>query len=275
MDHARKVVHLFTTPDLEEALSYASQLHADNTDRKEQDLYMTEEALSLLEKDAEHASRRSTVIFQPHWHKGVVGIVASRLIEKYYRPTVVLSGSGEVVSGSARSVSGFNVYEAIHACREHLLGYGGHFAAAGITLLPEQIAAFASKFEATVSATIQPQSLFPELAVDAELTLDAIRPPFFNIIEQMQPFGPGNAQPVFIARGVEDKGSRIVKENHIRFCLQQGAIQMDGIGFGLAGKFALLQTGMPIDVVFVLDENEWNNQKTLQMRVIDLAESRF
>lgn len=271
MDHARKVVHLFTTPSFEEALSYASQLHADNTDRKERDLHTTEEALVILELDPEHASRRSTVVFQPHWHKGVVGIVASRLIERYYRPTVVLTRSGEVISGSARSVNGFNVYEAIHACREHLLGYGGHFAAAGITLLPESVAAFASQFEATVSATIQPQSLFPELNIDSELTLDAIRQSFFNIVEQMQPFGPGNAQPVFIARGVLDKGSRIVKENHIRFCLQQGTTQIDGIGFGLAGKFPILTTGMPIDVVFALDENEWNNQKTLQIRVIDLA----
>lgn len=271
MDHARKVVHLFTTPRFDEALSYAGQLHADNTDRKERDLHTTEEALILLEKDPEHAVRRSTVVFQPHWHKGVVGIVASRLIEKYYRPTIVLTRSGEVVSGSARSVNGFNVYEAIHACREHLLGYGGHFAAAGITLLPDRIDAFASQFEATVSATIQPQSLYPELTIDAEITLDTIRPSFFNIVEQMQPFGPGNAQPVFIARRLTGKGSRIVKENHIRFCLQQGATQMDGIGFGLAHKFTLLQTAMPIDVVFTIDENEWNNQKSLQLRVIDIA----
>jgi single-stranded-DNA-specific exonuclease len=271
MDHARKVVLLFTTRDLEEALSYAGQLHADNTDRKEHDLHTTEEALAMLEKDEGHSDRKSTVVYQPHWHKGVVGIVASRLIEKYYRPTVVLTRSGEVISGSARSVNGFNVYEAIHACREHLLGYGGHFAAAGITLLPEQIGAFTHKFETTVSATIQPQSLFPELTIDAELSLDAIRPSFFNIVEQMQPFGPGNAQPVFVARRVEHKGSRIVKEQHIRFCLRQGTAQMDGIGFGLAGKFPLLQTGVPIDVVFTLDENEWNNQKTLQLRVIDIA----
>jgi len=269
MDHARKVVHLFTTSSLDEALSYADQLHADNTDRKEHDLHTTEEALSILEKDTDHAGRRSTVVFQPHWHKGVVGIVASRLIERYYRPTVVLTSSGEVVSGSARSVTGFNVYEAIHACREHLLGYGGHFAAAGITLRSDQVAAFARRFEATVAATIQPHSLFPELTIDAEISLDTIRASFFNIIEQMHPFGPGNTQPVFIARGVWDKGSRIVKENHIRFCLQQGAVQMDGIGFGLAGKFELLQKGVSIDVVFTLDENEWNNRKTLQLRVID------
>ncbi|HXB94072.1 MAG TPA: single-stranded-DNA-specific exonuclease RecJ [Puia sp.] len=273
MDSARKVVHLFTASTPEEALSYAGQLHADNTDRKETDLQTTEEALSLLEKDAGHPDRKSTVVYQPHWHKGVVGIVASRLIERYYRPTVVLTRSGEFISGSARSVNGFNIYEAIHACREHLLGYGGHFAAAGITLLPEQVGEFCLKFEATVCATIEARSLVPELIIDAELPLEAIRPSFFNIIEQMQPFGPGNAQPVFVARGVRDIGSRIVKEQHIRFCVRQDGAQMDGIGFGLAGKFQLLQTGMPVDIAFTVEENEWNNQTSIQLRVIDLAAS--
>jgi single-stranded-DNA-specific exonuclease len=217
-----------------------------------------------------HAGRRSTVVYQPHWHKGVVGIVASRLIERYYRPTVVLTQSGEIIAGSARSVNGFNVYEAIHACREFLLGYGGHFAAAGITLQPGQVEAFSDRFEATVAATIQPRSLIPELIIDAELPFDCIKPSFYNVLEQMQPFGPGNTQPVFVARRVMDRGSRIVKEQHIRFTLQQGGVQTDGIGFGLAGKFPLLQEGGPIDVVFTLEENEWNNQKNLQLKVIDL-----
>lgn len=271
MDDAHKVVHLFTVPSLEDALFYASQLHADNTDRKETDYTMTEEALAILEKDAAHAGRRSTVLYQPHWHKGVVGIVASRLIERYYRPTVVLTRSGEVIAGSARSVNGFNVYEAIHACREHLLGYGGHFAAAGITLLPDKVEAFILKFEETVAATIKPHSLSPELIIDAELSFETIRPTFYNIVEQMQPFGPGNTQPVFVARRLTDKGSRIVKEQHIRFCLQQGGHQADGIGFGLAAKFPLLQTGAPVDVAFTLEENEWNNIKTLQLKVIDFT----
>ena len=271
MDDARKVVHLFIATSHEDALSYASQLHADNTDRKEMDLNMTEEALALLEQDAGNSGRRSTVLYQEHWHKGVVGIVASRLIERYYRPTVVLTRSGEIIAGSARSVNGFNVYEAIHACREFLIGYGGHFAAAGITLMPGQVQAFSDKFEETVAATIQPHSLTPELIIDAELSLDAIRPAFHNIQEQMQPFGPANTQPVFLARGLVDMGSRIVKEQHVRFSLQQANTRVDGIGFGLAGKFHLLQTGMPVDVVFTLEENEWNNQKSLQLKVIDLA----
>jgi single-stranded-DNA-specific exonuclease len=271
MDDARKVVHLFTAADLPDALSYASQLHADNSDRKEADYSITEEALAILDNDETYAGRKSTVLYQPHWHKGVVGIVASRLIERYYRPTIVLTRSGEVIAGSARSVSGFNVYEAIHACREHLLGYGGHFAAAGITLQPDQINAFILKFEEVVATTIQPHSLRPELTIDAVLTLEAIKPGFHNILEQMQPFGPGNTQPVFVVRGLADSGSRIVKEQHIRFSLRRGNYQADGIGFGLAAKYDLLQTGAPVDVVFTLEENEWNNIKSLQLKVIDFA----
>ncbi len=272
MDDARKVVQLFTTPSPGEALLYANLLHTDNTDRKEADMLMTVEALAILEKDAGLPGRRSTVLYQEHWHKGVVGIVASRLIERYYRPTVILTRSGDVLSGSARSVSGFNVYEAIHACREHLLGYGGHFAAAGLSLLPESLDAFALKFEEIVGSMIEPRSLVPELVIDAELHFDAIRPTFYNTLVRMEPFGPGNAQPVFVARRVTDKGfSRIVKEQHIRFSLFQNDIQANGIGFGMAEKFPLLGMGQPLDIVFTLEENEWNNQKSLQIKVIDLA----
>jgi single-stranded-DNA-specific exonuclease len=269
MDDARKVVHLFTATDLSSAMSYADQLHADNTDRKEADSNTTEEALAILEKDDSPSGRRSTVLYQPHWHKGVVGIVASRLIERYYRPTVVLTRSGDVIAGSARSVSGFNVYEAIHACREHLLGYGGHFAAAGVTLQPDQITAFALKFEEIVASTILPGSLVPELTIDAELHFETIRLSFYKILEQMQPFGPSNAQPVFISKRVINKGSRIVKEQHVRFSLQQGTVTMDGIGFGLSAKFHVLETGAPIDIVYTLEENDWNNQIKLQLKVID------
>ena len=170
-------------------------------------------------------------------------------------------------------MNGFNVYEAIHACREHLLGYGGHFAAAGITLHPDKVEAFTLKFEEVVASTIQPYSLRPELLIDAELPIESIRTRFYNILEQMQPFGPGNLQPVFVARRLMDRGSRIVKEQHIRFRLQQGPHPAEGIGFGLASKFALLQSGTPVDVVFTLEENEWNNIRSLQLKVIDLAPS--
>ncbi|MET0571825.1 MAG: single-stranded-DNA-specific exonuclease RecJ, partial [Pedobacter agri] len=167
MDDARKAVEMFIAKTAEEALSYAELLHSDNTDRKEADSTITGEALGMIEADDALINRKSTVVFQPHWHKGVVGIVASRLIEKFYRPTVVLTKSGEIVAGSARSVIGFNLYEAIHACREHLLGYGGHFAAAGMTLLPEQVGPFTLKFEEIVSQTIEPHLLIPEIVIDA------------------------------------------------------------------------------------------------------------
>jgi single-stranded-DNA-specific exonuclease len=272
MDDARKVVQLFTTQSPEEALLYANLLHEDNSDRKETDTLMTAEALALMEKDGRTTGRRSTVLYQEHWHKGVVGIVASRLIERYYRPTVILTRSGEVLAGSARSVNGFNVYEAIHACREHLLGYGGHFAAAGLSLLPEELEAFTEKFEEIVTAMIEPRSLAPELTIDAELRFDSIRPSFYNTLARMEPFGPANAQPVFVARKVVDRGyCRIVKEQHIKFSLFQDDTRMNGIGFGLAEKFPLLTLGQPIDVVFTLDENEWNHQKSLQLKVIDFA----
>jgi len=278
MGDARKAVELFISPDFEKAMEFARLLHADNTDRKVADTSMTEEALALLEgmeKDTGQPCRKSTVLFQPHWHKGVVGIVALRLIEKYYRPTVVLTRSGDLIAGSARSVSGFNVYEAIHACRDHLLEYGGHYAAAGMTMLPEQMQAFSLKFEETVASMIGPGSLVPEIVLDAELTFDAITPAFYDTLCRMQPFGPGNSSPVFVARYALDTGySRIVKEQHIRFSLHQGARQLNGIGFGIADKFPLLSAGEPIDIVFTLEENEWNEQKTLQLKVIDLDLSR-
>ena len=270
MDDARKAVQMFIEEDYTKALAFAEMLHNDNTDRKEADSNITEEALALIEQDAVMVNRKSTVVFQPHWHKGVVGIVASRLIEKYYRPTVVLTKSGELVAGSARSVAGFNLYEAIYACREHLLGYGGHFAAAGMTLLPEQVELFSQKFEEIIAATIPEHLLVPEIIIDAEIVFSDISQTLYNIITQMEPFGPDNMRPVFIARNVVDNGwSRIVKEEHVKFSLQQKDIVFSGIGFGMADKFHLLQSKQPLDVVFTLDENEWNGNKSLQLRVID------
>ena len=222
MDDARKAVEMFIENDETKAMALAEILHSDNSDRKEADSSITEEALALIEKDSTMLNRKSTVVYKEHWHKGVVGIVASRLIEKYYRPTVVLTKSGDVVAGSARSVVGFNLYEAIHACRHHLLGYGGHFAAAGLSLLPENVEGFSKDFEKVVSETITAELLIPETNIDATILLEEITTPFFSIVKQMEPFGPENMRPVFIARNVMDTGySKIVKELHIRFVLKQ------------------------------------------------------
>lgn len=271
MDDAKKAVQLFIAETDEEAFSFAEMLHSDNTDRKEADKNITEEALALILENTDWINRKSTVVFQPHWHKGVVGIVASRIIDSYYRPTIVLTQSGEYAAGSARSVPGFNLYEAVHACREHLLGYGGHFAAAGMTLELDKVDAFREKFEQVVSATITDELLIPEIIIDAEISLKDIKQSFYDIIGQMEPFGPENLRPVFIAKKVTDTGwSKIVKEQHIRFSLRQDNVTITGIGFGMADKFVLLEKKLPLDVVFTINVNEWNGETNLQMRVIDI-----
>ncbi len=271
MDDAKKAVQLFIEKDPVKALSFAEMLHSDNADRREADSSITEEALALIEADPEHATKKSTLVYQEHWHKGVVGIVASRLIEKHYRPTIVLTRSGDYVAGSARSVAGFNLYEAIHACKEHLLGYGGHFAAAGMTLLPEKVNDFAQAFESAVQKQITAEQLIPVINIDALIHFTEINPTFFSILNQMEPFGPDNMRPVFIARKVSDTGfSKIVKEQHIRFVVKQQNITLTGIGFNMAEKFHLLQKQQPVDLIFTLDENDWNGEKNIQLKVIDM-----
>jgi single-stranded-DNA-specific exonuclease len=271
MDDARKAVLMFISENYEQALQYAEMLHSDNTDRKEADSSITDEALALIKNDEYLINRKSTVVFQPHWHKGVVGIVASRLIEHYHRPTVVLTLSGDYAAGSARSVPGFNLYEAIHACKEHLLGYGGHFAAAGMTIELAKIEAFKAKFEEVVSTTITPELLTPEIVIDSEIKFKDISWSFYNIVSQMEPFGPENLRPHFLVKKALDTGfSKILKEQHLRFVLRQDNVIFSGIGFGMADKLLLLQMKKPLDIVFKIDENEWNGQKSLQLRVIDL-----
>ncbi len=270
MDDAKKAVQLFIEKDCDKALEFAEMLHINNTDRRTADLTITEEALAMIGEDELMANRKSTVVYQEHWHKGVVGIVASRLIESYYRPTIVLTRSGEVAAGSARSVPGFNLYEAIHACKEHLLGYGGHFAAAGMTLLPQNIEAFSRQFEQVVSQTILPESLTPVLIIDAEVSFKELTLSFYNIIHQMEPYGPENMRPVFMVKNVMDSGnSALIKEQHIKFCLKQNNHSFKGIGFNMAQKFHLIQSKKPLDIVFSLEENEWNGQKMLQLKVHD------
>ncbi|WP_118950817.1 single-stranded-DNA-specific exonuclease RecJ [Taibaiella helva] len=276
MDDARKAIELFIEEDPQRSRELAEILHADNFDRKEVDKSMTDEALDILQQDVAAAGNRSTVLFRPHWHKGVVGIVASRLIDHYYRPTIVLTESNGKVTGSARSVTGFNIYEAIHQCGDLLENYGGHYFAAGMTLERENLEAFSRRFEQVVSETILPASLKPGIEIDVETRLRDITPGFYNIIRQFEPFGPTNLRPVFISRGVTDhKGySRIVKEMHIRFVVCQGPdCVLSGIGFGMADKFGILSSGRPFDIIYTVDENEWNGNKSIQMKVIDIRPS--
>src|SRR5690606_12822449 len=193
-------------------------------------------------------------------------------IDHYYRPTIVLTRSGDYIAGSARSVTGFNIYEAVHHCRDLLIGYGGHFYAAGMTMLPENVQAFREKFEEAVAGRISDASLIPEIVVDAEVDIRNLTPAFYRILRQMEPFGPDNCKPVLLLRNLRDTGqSKIVKDHHIRFSLQRDNTAITGIGFNMAARFALLKG--PVDIVFTLEENEWNGNKSLQMKVIDFRES--
>jgi len=273
MDDAKKAVQLFISQTPEEAMDYAALLHADNDERREADLSITEEALVYLNNNPSLKDKKTTVVFQPHWHKGVVGIVASRLIEHYYRPTVVLTKSGDHLAGSARSVPGFDLYEAIHACREHLLAYGGHFAAAGLSLAPENLTLFTETFERVVAAGISDELLTPQIVIDAELPFSAATLSFYNIIEQMEPFGPDNMRPVFVSKGVRDTGySKIVKDVHLKLSLRQNGSTLQGIFFNGSAFYDLIKNE-PIDIVYTLDLNEFNGQTSVQMKVIDLKAS--
>ena len=274
MDDAKKAVQLFIEKDLTNARAIASLLQQDNLDRREADSTITEEALAQIENDPNHSIKKSSVVFQAHWHKGVVGIVASRLIEKYYKPTIVLTQSGEVIAGSARSVQGFNLYEALHACREHLLGYGGHFAAAGMTLAVDQLEAFKEAFEKSVAERITEEQLTPEITINAVLPLDNISMNFYQIISQMEPFGPDNMRPVFIAQKVYDTGySKIVKDLHISCSFKQGKNTIRGIGYNMPQHMEIIQSGKPFDIVFQLQLNEWQGTQSVQMQIMDIKPS--
>lgn len=273
MDDARKVVQLFIENDEAAAKLLAEELQSDNADRKITDQAITEEALSLLLQLESKGRKKSTVVYQPHWHKGVVGIVASRLIEQYHRPTIVLTKSGDTVTGSGRSILGFNLHDGLEQCKDLLLGFGGHYFAAGMTLLPENVELLAERFEEIVSNTVEEKYFTPVIDINAEISLSDCTTSFYNIIKQMEPFGPENQHPVFCVRAVKNVGSKIVKDVHLRFVVQQNQSTFTGIGFNLANKFSIVDSGNPFDMVFSLEENHWNNNTSLQLKVIDIKPS--
>ncbi len=270
MDEGYKAVELFIAQSYAEALPFARALHQYNLERKDIDSATTRQALEIISQDKELIGRKTTVVFRENWHKGVVGIVASRLMETYYRPTVVLTRSEGIIAGSARSVEGFDLYNALDACKDHLLGYGGHFAAAGMTMNEEQLSNFIRKFEETVASTIQPHMLIPQINIDAEIRFSDISFRFLKIIEQMEPFGPDNLPPTFLTKGVKETGySKIVKEKHIRLVFQQDGYSFGGIAFNMAEKFELLQNRSEFNIVYHLQINEFNNVKSIQLRILD------
>jgi single-stranded-DNA-specific exonuclease len=271
--HGNYAVELLTEFNLQQAEEFAAQIEGLNSDRKDLDKQITIEALAQIINNNDQ-DKYTTVVYNESWHKGVIGIVASRLTETYYRPTLVFTKSGDKLAASARSVKDFDVYNALEACAEHLEQFGGHMYAAGLTLKEEQYEGFRAKFEATVAETIPPDLLIPEISIDAEINFSDINPKFHRILKQFEPFGPGNMSPVFVSRNLKDSGfgkAIGADESHLRLFVRQGI--SDGyaaIGFGLAVKRELACNGNTFEAAYSIDENEWNGQTTLQLRLRDI-----
>ena len=272
MKHGNYAVELLTEMDFDSAIQFAADIEIFNADRKDLDKKITEEALIQI-IDNEEEERFTSVVYQEDWHKGVIGIVASRLIEKYYRPTLVFTKSGDKLAASARSVKGFDVYNALQACSEFIEQFGGHKYAAGLTLLPENYTNFKNKFEEVVSKTIDKNLLTPEITIDAEIELSEITPKLFRILEQMAPFGPQNMKPVFKSSCVRDNGygKQVgADKTHLKLNVFQGDNKQTfgAIGFNLGDKLDHVQNDF--DIVYTLDENVWNGHKSIQLVLKDL-----
>ena len=271
--HGNEAVALLTEYDLDQAEQFASEIEQHNSDRKELDKQITKEALLQIEENNEQ-NRFSTVVYQENWHKGVIGIVASRLVENYYRPTIVFTKSGEKLAASARSVKDFDVYNALEACAGHLEQFGGHMYAAGMTLLEENYENFKNAFEKVVQETIHPDLLTPEISYDAEIELSEINPKLIRLLKQFEPFGPENMTPVFYSKNLKDSGyaKAIGKDDeHLKVFIKQGNSESFGaIGFGLGNKLDLVTHQKSFEAVYCLDENEFNGTVSLQLRLKDI-----
>ena len=273
MKHGNYAVALMKEIVIENAEIAASKIEDFNTNRREADKRITQEALQQIET-ANETEDATTVVFQEDWHKGVIGIVASRLIETYYRPTLVFTKSGDYLAASARSVSGFDVYNAIENCSHLVDQFGGHMYAAGLTLKKENYLAFKAAFEAEVLKTLPDHLKTPEIKIDSEINFESITPKFFRILKQFAPFGPQNLSPVFMTTEVSDTGyGKCVGEDqtHLRVTLtQKRAPKIVGIGFGLGVQLPIVKSKAPFKIVYSIDENEWNGRVSLQLKLKDL-----
>ena len=275
MKHGIHAVTLLTETNYNLATEFALDIDTFNIERRETDEQITKEALEQVEEQEEQ-KRFTTVVYSETWHKGVIGIVASRLIETYYRPTLVFTKSGDKLAASARSVSGFDVYNALEACSDYIEQFGGHKYAAGLTLKEENYEAFKQAFEDVVSQTIDHTLLTPEIKVDCEIKLTEITPKFYRILKQFAPFGPGNMTPIFMTQNIQDTGyGKCVgeDESHLRITVKgssHGNNTISGIGFGLGNKYEIVSNRKPFKMVYSIDENHWNGKTSLQLKIRDL-----
>ncbi len=274
MKHGNHAVTLLVENDPDAAHQYATEIEQYNADRKDADKSITEEALEQILKNNE-TNRKTSVVYQEDWHKGVIGIVASRLIETYYRPTLVFTKSGDKLAASARSVKGFDVYNALHECEDLIEQFGGHKYAAGLTLKEENYEAFKQRFEEVVNATCEERLLIPEITIDAKIDLDDITEKFYRILKQFAPFGPGNMKPTFMTENLVDTGygKKIgADETHLKVTVTQNnkGKKIGGIGFGIGDTYDLISNKKPFSAAYVLDENAWNGEVHLQLRIKDI-----
>jgi single-stranded-DNA-specific exonuclease len=273
--HGNHAVALLSEFNFEQAHQFALEIEKYNSDRKELDKQITKEALLQIEKNNEQ-DRFSTVVFQEDWHKGVIGIVASRLIETYYRPTLVFTKSGDKLAASARSVIGFDVYNALEACSEYLEQFGGHMYAAGMTLKEENYELFKAAFEKEVERTILPDMLTPQILIDAEIEFNQISPKLIRLINQFEPFGPKNRTPVFLSKNLKDTGyaKKLGEtEDHLKlFLSQNNSERFAAIGFGLGKKMDIVANQKLFDAVYCIDENEFNGKTSVQLRLKDICD---
>ena len=273
MKHGQHAVELLTETNFLQAERFALEIESFNTERRSLDQEITQEALVQIQENREE-DKFTSVVYNENWHKGVIGIVASRLTETYYRPTLVFTKSGDKLAASARSVKGFDIYNALEGCSDCLEQFGGHMYAAGLTLLEEQYELIKKQFEKVVSESIDPKLLQPEISIDAKISMHQITPKLMRILKQFAPFGPGNMAPVFMAEGLKDTGhARGVGqgEKHLKCSLYQpGSNPIGAIGFNLGNKLTRVKSIKPFDAVFSLDENEWNGTVSLQLKLRDI-----
>ena len=271
--HGNNAVELLLEENFDNAITFSKEIDNFNLERRGLDQLITNQALKQIENNEEQKNF-TTVVFKKDWHKGVIGIVASRLIEKYYRPTLVFTKSNDVLAASARSVKGYDVYNAIESCREHLIQFGGHKYAAGLTLKPENYSAFKSSFEKHVKKTIEKKMLTPTITIDEKIQLLEITPKFFRILKQFAPFGPSNKQPVFLSENLKDTGyCKTVGEDdkHLKLSLKQGNSDVfKAIAFGLGDKLSLIKNKTQLSAVFNIGENNWNGVKSIQLKLLDI-----
>lgn len=273
IEHGKLAVEILSCKDLEKARSLASTIGEHNKHRQELDKNITEEALAQIAENND-INRKSTVVYNENWHKGVIGIVASRLIETHYKPTVVFTKSGNKLAASARSVQGFDLYAALEQCSDILEQFGGHKYAAGMTLKPERYEAFKQRFEEVVARSITDEQLIPEIEVDCELDLNNINPKFHRILKQMEPFGPGNMAPVFASKNLQADARLIgADKNHLKLAIHIDGKKLDSVGFNLSEHHQYINDGQPFHACYHLEENNWNGQCKLQLRLLDLKPS--